>query len=460
MKIKLLAAAAAFAALTLCAPYGEAKPFKKPRMPGQTGGPGTTTPKFVEDYYQEQQKESDALKRLNADAKTLDGDQLALMGRVRNVQDFLDTTASRLGMLSTLDADLKKLETAINTVYTAAETAEAIPQAREKAKKVKETLAPAKANVTAARQRLDKIVAKTEPLRRKLETAAERAGQLNEGLWLLDQGVITQIPNATAIANRCLLRSPEAIQPCVSRTLDSKADEVDRIVREYDKAVLLLLSNPGDWLPSVEFFNPFGAELTAIDAMRADLERLVGRLEALTSQLGTLNAVLDRSFSFKFPYPDPAWDNPIRTSDYKVSVSFRTIIKGVDAIESEIESILSSFLWDVLKGLGVGKYVKMLQDAADDAVNYALNLVHFDVNLDLPSMASLDPFENALAELEADINGIKIPTVGENLPNFGMPSVPAGVNLGGINGSFRFFSPNGWEWNAPGICDGVTYGCK
>lgn len=459
MKTRILAVAALFAAAALSAPCADAK-FKKPRIPGQVGGPGTTTPKYVEDYYQEQKSESEALKRLNADAKTLDGDQLALMGRVRNIQDFLDTTAARLGMLSTLDADLKKLETAINTVYTAAETAEAIPQAREKAKKVKETLAPAKANVTAARQRMDKIVAKTEPLRRKLETAAERAGQLNEGLWLIDQGVIVQIPHATAIANRCLLRAPEALKPCVSRNLDAKADDVDRVVREYDKAVVLLLSNPGDWLPSMEFFNPFGAELTAIDAMRADLERLVSRLEALASQLGTLNAVLDRSFSFKFPYPDPTWDNPIRTSDYKVSVSFRTIIKGVDAIESEIERVLSSFLWDILKGLGVGKYVKMLQDAADDAVNYALNLVHFDVDLDLPSMASLDPFENALGELEADINGIKIPSVGENLPNFGMPGIPSGVNLGDINGSFRFFAPNGWDWNAPGVCTGVTYGCK
>lgn len=459
MKAKLLAAALAAAALCTAGTAWAKPNFKLPNT-GRVGGPGTTTPKYVEDYYQEQKGESAALQRLNSDAKALDADQLSLMARVRNTQDFLDTTANRLGMLSTLDADLKRLEKAINAVYAAAETAEAIPQAREKAKKVKETLAPAKANVTAARERLDKIVAKTEPLRQKLQTAADKAGQLNEGLWAIDQGIITQIPHATAIANRCLVRSADAKKPCVSKSLDSKADDIDSVVLEYDKAVRLLLTNPAPWLPSLDFFNPFGLELNGIDGMRADLERLISRMEGLASQLEKLNAVLDKSFSFSFPYPDPTVTNPLRTSDYEVKVGFRIILKGVDAIENEIEKVLSSFLWSVLKDLGVGKYVEKLQNEANKAVNYAMDLVHFDVDLNLPSMDPLSPFEQALAELEADINGIKIPQVGENLPGFGMPGLPSGINLGDIPASFRFFSPNGWDWNSPGICDGVTYGCK
>jgi len=458
MRTKLLTAILAAAAL--CMSTGAWARIKIPTLPGHVGGPGTTTPKFVEDYNQEQKLKSDALKRLDSDSTALYSDQLSLMSRVRNIQDFLDTTAARLGMLSTLDADLKKLEKAVNAVYAAAQSAEAIPQAREKAKKVKETLAPTKANVTAARERMDKIVARTEPLRRKLETAAEKAGQLNEGLWALNQGVVQQIPSVTGVANRCLLRADAAKKPCISNSLDTKANDIDKVVLEYDRVVRLLLTNPGPWLPSVDFFSPFGAELTAIDAMRDELERLTRRLEGLASQLEKLNAVLDRSFSFSFPYPNPTLTNPLRTSDYEVSVSFNTIIKGVDAIETEIEHILSSFLWSILKELGLKQYVDKLIHEANKAVNYAMDLVPFDTDINLPSLDALTPFENALAELEADVNAIKIPQVGEQLPGFGLPNVASGINFGSISGSFRFFNPSGLYWSEPDLCIGATYGCK
>jgi hypothetical protein len=453
MKFKLIAAAL-LAAMTLQAGDAAAR-FKFPNT-GRVGGPGTTTPQYIMDL----ESASASLRRLDQDSRQLYDDQDKLIIRVQDMQEFLSTSADRLGMLSTLDADLKKLEKAVNSAYTAAEAAAAIPQAREKANKVKESLAPVKANVTAARQRVDKIVAKTEPIRKKLDSAADKAGKVRAALYVINEGAIANMRFPISIAAGCVKKTPADKRDCASRNVDDTADKVDTVVREYDRVVRLLLTKPDPWLPSLQFFNPFSTELDSIDALRKDLEALIARLENLTSGLNGIADVINQSFSFSFPYPDPKWDNPLHTSNYKVSIGFGVIIRGADAIESEIEHVLSSFLWDILKGLGVGKFVKQLQNDAERAVNYAMDKVNFGVNVDLPNMDVLAPFEAGLDKLEADIDALQFPTIDTKLPSYGFPDVDPSVNFKSIDLSVNFFNPGGLEWNNPDVCRGASYGCK
>ncbi len=436
-------------ALSLPAAAGPA-----PRLPVTPviGGPGTTTPP--------QAYESPSLKKLDSDSRSLYKDQEQLVSRVNTAKTALSDTDKGLGALETLQSDLAKLESALRAADKAAETAEVIPQAHDKAKKIRDTISPALAKVSSARKRLDAIVARTKPLRPKLQKASKAAGDLAAGLGLLNSEVVANIPGATAAAEACLLKAPDAKKPCITSSLDSKANGIDGLVTEYDRVVKALIATPEPWLPSTAFLDPVQAQLKAISALCSNIEALTGRLDTLTSQLKELNKVLDKDFSFSFPYPNPSWKKPWRISHKKVSIGFRTIIKGANAIENAIEKYLSKALWKVLKGLGVGKFVHELQDKANDAVNSAMKAVKFDVDVNLPSLQPLYDFEASLNGLARGVDGLKFPAVGNKMPNFGLPGVKAGLDLRGIQGSLSFFAPNGFNLRAPNLCTGATYGCN
>ncbi len=444
------------AAAALCLSTSAWAKIKLPSLPGHVGGPGTTTPQYIMDL----EAASAPLRTLDQDARTLYSDQAALIVRVDNIKDFLRTSANRLGLISTLDADLRALEASLTAIDTAATTAEAITQAKPKAQKIKETLAPLRANVTAARQRVDAIKAKTEPIRIKLDNAADKAEAVSKALWVVNQGAIANMRFPIAIAAGCLKKLPADKQACAGKNIDNLANEVDGVVREYDRVVRLLLTNPEPWLPSMHFFDPFSADLGELDSLRLEIERIARSLKSLASQLGKVNAILDQEFGFSFPYPNPTLTNPFRTSDYDVSISFKTILDGVKAIEDKIEDKIGGFLWGVLNELGVGKYVRQLQNEANNAVNAALSALNLDIDVNMPSLDILAKLENAELILSADLDALKFPEIDTKLPAFGFPDVPAGINFGKIDASVSFFSPVGYDWRTPNPCEGATYGCK
>lgn len=446
----------ALSAAVFAPPASAKPPFSQLRAQPELGGPGMVTPDYIENL----ENASADLTRLDQDSRSLYTDQASLIGRISNIASFLQTAANRLGILSTLDSDLKKLEKAVNSADSAAEAAEAIPAAREKAKKLRASLAATKANVTAARERMDKIVENTEPVREKLDAAAKAAKALDLALWAVNEGAIANMRFPISIAAGCLKKLPADKQPCAAGNVDSAAAGADAAVKEYDRVVRALLANPGPWLPSISFFDPFNTDLSAVDALREEIEALENRLERLEDELSTLNSVLHRSFSFKFPYPDPTWSNPIRVSHYKVKIGFKTIIKGANAIEDEIEHILSKFLWNVLKDIGVGKFVKDLEKEANSAVNSLLRAVNFNIDVNLPSMNALNPFEKEELILKADLDALKFPEINTGLPGFGFPNVSPGLDFGKIKAAFGFFNPGGLGVNAPNVCEGATYGCN
>ncbi len=363
-------------------------------------------------------------------------------------------------MLSVLRSDLVKLEAALNTLNTAADAAEAIPQARGKVKKTKETLSATLANVTAARQRLDAIVNVTDPIQKNLAKAARAANGVEAGLYAVNDGAIAQMKFPISIAAGCYKKLPADKKDCAGKNIDKTADDVDPAVLEYDRVVRLLPASPEPWLPSMNFFDPFGAELNAIDSLRAEVESLTGRVNALARQFKGVAAVLEREFSFSFPYPDPTVTDPLRFSNKEVSLSFKEIIDKANSIEDKIESKLGGFLWGVLNDLGVGKFVNKLKNEAENAANSLTAMVDLNIDLKLPDMNALAPLEASLGRLSADVNGLKFPSIDTQLPGYGFPDVGRGISFGSIDASFRFFNPGGLKVDTPNVCDGATYGCN
>ena len=292
------------------------------------------------------------LVSLNGVSKTLCTDQAKLIRRVDGVQTTLQTSAYALGALSVLETDLKLLEASVETLYTAAMTAEAIPQSREKAKPIRESLGTARANIKKARATMTAITLKTEPIRRKLQSAADKAAKLESALKVANQAPCGTPAVLDALAG-CVNGLQDMKKVCASRRVDNGAAPVEQAYQQYDDAIQPLLADPVDWIPAVDFVNPFNADMAAIDKLRQDIEALTGRLNTLTDQLGRLTAVLDQEFGFSFPYPNPTLTDPFRMSDCDVRVSGRIILEGVDAIERAIEKYIGDFLWGILKGLGV-----------------------------------------------------------------------------------------------------------
>ena len=389
---------------------------------------------------------------LDSTSKTLCYDQAKLIKRVGNVQTTLQTSAYALGALSVLEANLVALEASVNTLYTAAQTAEAIPQSREKAKPIRESLGSAKTKITKARAAMTAITLKTEPIRVKLQSAADKAGKIESGLKIANNAPCGTPPVAKALA-KCVSGSRK--RACASKRVDMSAAYLDQTYREYDDAIQPLLADPVDWIPSVDFVNPFNADMQAIDQLRRDIEALTGRLNQLAGQLGTLNAILDQEFGFSFPYPSPAPTNPFRMANADVKVSGRIILNGADAIQRAIERYLGGFLWGVLRGLGVDQYVRQLQDLCNSALDAAMKAVNFNIDIDLPSMDILESFKADELVLEASLDALKLPEVNLNTPGLGLPGIPT-VNL---YDSLKGLNPDGLQIPF-GFCKMVEIGCK
>lgn len=397
--------------------------------------------------------ENPKLYKVAIDSVTLYDDQAEVTKRVHTIEHILDLSAKGLKALSTINSTLKQLESKAETLHTIAATATAIPQARPEALKVKDAIETTQANITAARTRLDPIVEKTDPIKEKLELAAKAALALELSMSGLNNGVVNNIPYLARKVDQCVAALPASQKECVSSNVDQSAGKVDNVINDYDKVMQDLLYEPEIWLPSIDFLDPINAELDKIKALEKEIVALYNTVKNLTSQLSTLNTVLSKSFSFSFPYPNPSWKKPWRVSHYKVTIGFKTIIEGANAIEKKIEHYLSGTLWKVLKKLGVSKYVNKLIDQANSAVKTLLDNVNFNVDLHLPNiMSPLDAIEEMEAELLAHLELLNFPSVDKELPGFGFPGINTSLDYHILYGHF----PDGLGIDN---CAAVTIGC-
>jgi hypothetical protein len=399
------------------------------------------------------------VRSLNSAAKALCGDQAKLITRVQTTKDTLQTAANALGAITALDTSLKGLEASVETLYGAARVAESIPQSRDKAKPIRESLETTRASVKKARATMNGITRKTEPIRLKLQSAATKLGNIEYGLALVNV-VPCGTENVLIMVNRCVQNAGSA-QACASAKVDRACETTDKIYRDYDAAIQPLLASPSAWLPSTDFTNPFTADMQAMDKLRQDIEAIKNRLDKLAGQLALLDAVLDKKFGFSFPYPNPEPLNPVRFSDCRVEVSGRVIMNGVGDIEDAIEHYLSDFLWGVLKGLGVDGYVRQLQDAYNSAIDSALNAVNFDVDLSLPSFDILDTFNTEELVVQNVLDGLTVPDINVNVPGLGLglPGLPS-VSLPGLKTNLTLITPYAFDLGSPELCGAVTSGCK
>lgn len=410
-----------------------------PKLPGGPdgdtlivpGGGGKNQPEAVV-------REVKKIDKLDLSAAALCSDQAKLIKRVDTIKDTMHTSAKALGALTAMNTTLKAMEASADTLYLAAQTAETIPQSREKAKPIRESLEKTRNGIKSVRQTMTAITLKTEPMRKKLEAAADKAKQLEEGLRTVNT-VPCHTRSVTRLARQCIYDTAEKSRTCVARTVAARADDLTRIYDDYDSVVRPLIADPLDWIPSVDFVNPFTADMQAIDELQKKLDGLREDLDTLANQFKPLTDVLDRKFGFSFPYPDPTLSDPFRFSDCEVKVKGRTIIEGAAAIQAEIERYLSEYLWSILRGLGVDGYVRKLENAFNSAVNEAMKNIPFHLDVNLPSLNVLENFKADELIFEEALEKLNIPEVKPDLPGLGLPGMPKGMSLPQLNSDLKKF---------------------
>lgn len=391
---------------------------------------------------------SPALAKLDKDDATLGKDTQQLAARAHKVSQMLDKSGKLLGVPAKLASDLGKLETMMKQLDSAVEVVEVIPQAREDAKRFRDSLAPVLKDVTAAKQEAQKLADRVAPVKKVVDKAAPKAEKLSQDLTAFDKEVLQNVPPAVRIGQSCVNKSLDAKKACMQGKLDGKAEELDKLLLEMDKVIKPLIASYVPTMPALSALGKFDVDIKLLDNLCQRMEHLEKRLAALQGPLSDLTKLLDSGFKVHF-------------LKHSVEVKMRIIVQGADAIEKEIEHILSKEVWKIAKEFGIGKLVKSLQEDAQKELDKALKKLDLSALASLGAVKDLENFEAKLDDLLSGFpKDFSIPTFDAKLPNFGLPGVSVGINLSLISPDLKWISPNVFDLKSPSICTGVSYECK
>jgi hypothetical protein len=396
---------------------------------------------------------SPALKGLDASTAVLDQDVKQLSVRAHKVSQVLNISAKGLAVPSQVSSDLHKLASALKQLDKAAETAEAVPQARENAKKLRSSIGPVLKDVTAAKEKAHDIADKVEPVIITVAKASLNAERLSKGLALFDHDLLQHEPAAAQISQTCVNGAADGKKVCMKTKVDEKADQVDQLVVEMDRVIKPLVASYVPSMPALLRLDEFNASMKQFEELLHQIERLESKIEVMLSPLHELEKLLDKEFRVKFHVP--------LLGSHSVGVGMRTIIKGSNAVEKEIEHVLSKTAWKVAKEFGVGKLVKSLEKDAQKEMDSVLNKLHLNPVLSLTSLKNLGDMEAPVDKLIAALSkDFSIPAFDLKHPDFGLPGIAHGFDLHMIGTNLNWLAPNGFELQKLSLCKEVSYGCK
>jgi len=229
-------------------------------------------------------------------------------------------------------------------------------------------------NLKTAKSTTEKVMKVTEPVKKKVIAIEKQSNKIKKALSSLEEKAVKPTRHKTQEINECLggyekdSGKPCSIQKHVFELADNtkpgvddvndRLSELETAVRRANKAL--------DSLPKV------GTEITSLSDLIKELGDYQANLDPLYDKLKELKNQLDKKVGFSFPYPTPTFDNPLKMSYKKFRISVYDGLHGYGYIKNLIKKYLSDTLYKVLDGLGIGKYIKQIQDEAKKAVNYLI----------------------------------------------------------------------------------------
>lgn len=400
---------------------------------------------------------SPSLARLDADSAQLNADMTALHARLQDVHKTLWLTKNLLAVPGHVASDLRKLEAELKMLDGLLNTAQAVPQIRENAKRAKQEVDVALKEVTAAKLKSEQAEHRVEPFKTRINAADERIVKLDANAERFRMAVPYPMSSYTGVAQTCVNNAAAARKQCMQGIVDGKGGNLDKGIQQMDKVVKLALTN----MPDLTNLKQLDDDFEVLESIRKKIEGVIKVTESMMGPLKELDSLLGRHFKASFPYPDPTWKNPVRISHYDVKVSMRTILNGGKAIEDEIERMLSKSLWKAAKIFGVGKLVDSIKHEAEHELKKITGKLHLNPNLRIPE---LDRLNNVFGIIDADI--AKFPAdFGMKLPDISIdaPSLNYGGQIIDLNAIKRLtgdLAPHGISGAPASLCAGVSYGCQ
>ncbi len=382
---------------------------------------------------------SDTLKRLDARSLDLSQDLDRLHERMKGIKEALQTTGTLLTIPGVAHKQLTALEASLSTADRLLQTAEVVPQTREKAKRMRAQIGPALTKVTAAKVKIGAIAATTTPLSVKFLKAAKRLGQADTVLVAFNVVAVRPEPFATTVAQECVNGAAANLRQCMQQKVDGNADDIDSVVVELDRVVELLLTDVGTIdgiLPALPAINtPMGF----LDGYQKLLAPIIESLDNLITPLRKLDDLLNSNLKKCYEVPtSPFTTQRVCTPD----ISMRVIVQGVGAIMNEIENLVGGVALELLKQVGLDKIAEALLNMAQEPLNIILRELNLDLEINL---GDIDAVINLPAQLEVPLTAINLdfdsmlPELDVNSPSLGFPGFASGLSVKSIDPSW--FNP-------------------
>lgn len=413
---------------------------------GRVGGPDTTLPALQ--AYSAAKTRCPSLLKLDNDTAALDADTMKVSDRAATLSARLDTLADRLAIPGQLAKALGAVETQLVAIQKGAKLAEGT-QYKAKAKKLDDSATAALVNVRAAKAKAEAVAKAVEPARKAAEKISGYSGKTAAGLKTFSETVLKHEPDVTYCVQFAIAYNSDPVKTCVQDKADDLSARLDPRVLQADAVMKALLTDLDPKVPALTALENFNLDLDAVVKLKADTEALEKRLKPLCDALKKLEDRMDDGFTVSIPY---------LVGSYDITVSMKTILEGSAAITDYIEKKVSGAVWSAAKAFGLGKLVDKLSDKAKSAIDAILGAVNFTPDLSL-STAAITNLEPKVPGLNAAFPGsFSVPELDMNRPDFGLPHVPAGLDLRQFLADLKAVSPSCASGTTTHLTS-FTFGC-
>ena len=355
------------------------------------------------------------------EGKVFSSESKRLMDNTHQVDKELLDFEHALMILHRTSQALKALDGALTATKEGLIVAEQIPQTREQAIKLKLDLEKIHKPVSNASKTMQDIDVKVVPLLNATHKAEVVASKLVIGEDAFRHVGISYI-NSVGLVSQCehdgmiisILDHSRGVYTDIDREMKRINDIYDTVRSIPEKTMYAILK-----------------ELEKIRLIEEPVMRLNANLEPLYDVLKELEHVLDKRIGVKPGYPCgveichkeqsypcgtktctkhvlgkkvsypcgvetctekvpyPCGD---KTCHVDITMSVNDALKGADAIEHKIESMLSSTIFSALKTVGLGSIIHDLENEANNLVKPILSKLHLNIDTRLPSLdINLDP---------------------------------------------------------------------
>jgi uncharacterized coiled-coil DUF342 family protein len=347
---------------------------------------------------------SSSVSKLTSDESTLHKTLDVYLDKSQAVHQDLHLIINVLTTIDKVTKALVALNDMLGTVNDLLAIPRAIPQTRETAENLSKGIAAIKPQVEQASTKMTTLNNKVQPINARLQSFDSKLQKFIAALQVSEKSLDSYVA-AINTAQQCVLSLPSG------SARDKAQNDLDKLSDKSDGAVVnanTLLAAPLNAVKRIEdeIIAKLQTLVDPLDQLDQDVESLLSKLRGAVNPLHDLSALFNKSFGFSFPYPNPTWRKPWRISHYTISVEFKTIINGADAIEKRIEQLLSGTMYRFAKEFGLGKIVDGIENDAKHELNTITNRMNLGFPVSLPGLNRLDESISRLSAAFGDLDGL------------------------------------------------------